>query len=134
MTLIFSFAKLLVMLAIKLKRIGKKHQAAFRVIVDEKRHRLQGKNVEDLGWYNPSQDKFEINKERVQHWLKIGAKPTDTVHNLLVSAGAIEGKKIPVHKKPKIKRESAPATSPAAETSVSQPTKEEKSAEVAPQA
>lgn len=93
------------MLVIKLKRIGKKHQAAFRLVVDEKRHKLFGKHVEDLGWYNPRQDKFNFQKERILYWLKIGAKPTDTVHNLLISSGVIEGKKIAVHKKAKTKKE-----------------------------
>jgi small subunit ribosomal protein S16 len=92
------------MLAIKLKRIGKKHQASFRLIVDEKRHKLYGKNIEDLGWHNPRQDRFEIKKDRVEYWLKNGAQPTDTVHNLLVRAGIIKGKKIPVHKKAKAKK------------------------------
>ena len=100
------------MLAIKLERIGKKHQAAFRLIVDEKRHRLGGKKAEDLGWYNPRSDKSELKKERIQYWLKVGAKPTDTVHNLLVTAGVLEGKKIAVHKQPKKKEETStqPAT------------------------
>ena len=95
------------MLAIKLERIGKKHQAAFRLIVDEKKHRLGGKKVEDLGWYNPRSDKFELKKERVQYWIKVGAKPTDTAHNLLIGAGIIEGKKIPVHKQPKKTKDAA---------------------------
>ncbi|TSC81250.1 MAG: small subunit ribosomal protein S16 [Parcubacteria group bacterium Gr01-1014_19] len=102
------------MLVLKLKRIGKKHQAAFRLIVDEKRHKLFGKNVEDLGWYNPRTDKHEINKERVSYWLKTGAQVTDTVHNILVSAGVIEGKKIAVHKQPKKKEGDAKAAPAAA--------------------
>lgn len=89
------------MLALKLRRIGKKHQGSFRLVVDEKRHKLNGENVENLGWYNPRTDKFELKKERVEHWLKVGAKATDTVHNLLVNAGIVQGKKIPVHKQPK---------------------------------
>lgn len=102
------------MLVLKLKRIGKKHQAAFRLIVDEKRHKLFGKHVEDLGWYNPRTDKHELKKERVLHWLKTGAQTTDTVHNILVSVGVIEGKKIPVHKQPKKKEGDAKAAAPAA--------------------
>ncbi len=91
------------MLMLKLKRVGKKHQASFRLIVDEKRHQLFGKHVEDLGWYNPRTDKSEINKERVEYWMKTGAKPTDTVHNLLITAGILSGKKIAVHSQPKKK-------------------------------
>lgn len=99
------------MLMLKLKRVGKKHQASFRLIVDEKRHQLFGKNVEDLGWYNPRTDKHEINKERVEYWMKTGAKPTDTVHNLLITAGILSGKKIAVHSQPKKKEGDAKAPS-----------------------
>ncbi len=101
------------MLMLKLKRIGKKHQAAFRLIVDEKRHKMVGTSVEDLGWYNPNGNKYEFKKERIEHWMKVGAQPTDTVHNLLVTAGIISGKKISVHSQPK-KKEGEKAATPAA--------------------
>ncbi len=91
------------MLAIKFKRIGKKHQASFRIVVAEKRSKLQGRFVEDLGWFNPSSDDFKINNERANYWIKIGAKPTDSVHNLLIRGGAIKAKKIAVHSKAKSK-------------------------------
>lgn len=97
------------MLAIKFRRIGKKHQASFRVIVTEKRSKLQGRYVEDIGWWNPHADKFEIKKERAGYWIKTGAQPTDSVFNLLVSAGVIAGPKKPVHKKSKKVEESVPA-------------------------
>lgn len=118
------------MLALKLKRIGKKHQASFRLIVNEKRSKLDGKYIEDLGWYNPREDKFEFNKERISYWLKNGAQPTDTVHNLLITPGIIEGKKIAVHKKAKAKKEAVPASAaPAAPTApVEQPKPETKPA------
>lgn len=86
------------MLAIKLKRIGKKHQSAFRVVVTEKRSKLRGRFVEDLGWIDPRTGEFKVEKARIEHWMKSGAQPTETVHNLLVRAGAIKGKKIPVHR------------------------------------
>ena len=89
------------MLAIKLKRIGKKHQAAFRLVVAEKRSKLGGRFVEDLGWWNPISTLLKVNKDRVSYWMKSGAKPTATVHNLLITADVIQGKKIAVHKKSK---------------------------------
>jgi small subunit ribosomal protein S16 len=101
------------MLTLKLKRIGKKHQGSFRLIVDEKRHKLYGKNVEDLGWHNPHSNKSEFKKDRIEHWLKKGAKTTDTVHNLLISAGVISGKKIAVHKQPKAKKAESVSSAPA---------------------
>jgi len=89
------------MLAIKLKRIGKKKQASFRVVVSERRSKLNGRFVEDLGWANPRTDTFNIVKDRILHWIGVGAKPTDTVHNLLVRAGVVKGPKVAVHKKSK---------------------------------
>lgn len=111
------------MLAIKLKRIGKKHQPSYRLIVAEKRSSLVGRYVEDLGWYNPlaaKENKFKFNKDRIDHWLKTGAQPTATVHNLLILAGILSGAKMRAHKNPKAK-EGAPkesASSKPAETAV----------------
>ena len=96
------------MLAIKLQRIGKKHQPAYRLVVQEKRTKLGGRYVENIGWYNPMLKKYEFKKDRVQHWLKIGAKATDTVHNLLVTAGIVQASKIPVHKKSKKQKAEKP--------------------------
>lgn len=86
------------MLMIRLQRRGKKHQAAYRVVVGEKRSKLLGKQTDDLGWYNPHSAKLDLNKDRLQHWLSKGAKMSDTVNNLLVGAGLVAGKKIAVHK------------------------------------
>lgn len=103
------------MLTLKLQRIGKKHQASFRLIVGEKREKLDGKQLEDLGWFNPRTDEMNVNKERATYWLKQGAQKTDSVHNLLVRAGVIEGKKIAVHKQPKRKEGEKAAEAPKAE-------------------
>ncbi len=89
------------MLSIKLKRIGKKHQPSFRIVVAEKRSKLTGKFVEDLGWYNPRTKEVKVNKERIDYRLKNGAQPTDSVYNLLVRLMAISGPKRIVHKKSK---------------------------------
>lgn len=89
------------MLAIKLRRIGKKHQPSFRIIVAEKRSKVNGRFVEDLGFVNRIEKKYSINKERALYWLKMGAQPTEVVHNLFVKEGIINAPKIPVHKNPK---------------------------------
>ena len=96
------------MLTLKLQRVGKKHQPEYRLVVDEKRHKLVGNKVEYLGWYSPQRDKIQFNKERVLYWLKNGVQKTDTVHNLLVREGIIEEKKIAVHKKSKTTKVEAP--------------------------
>jgi small subunit ribosomal protein S16 len=81
------------MLAIKLQAIGKKHQRSFRLVVQEKREKLNGKSVEDLGWFNNHNDKFELNKDRIQYWLGVGAQPTDTAKRLLKKASVLVVKK-----------------------------------------
>lgn len=89
------------MLALRLKRIGKKHQAAFRLVVGERRSKLKGDYTEDLGWYNPNLKKAEFKADRVKYWMSVGAKPSDTVHNLLIKYKVIEGAKVANHKQPK---------------------------------
>jgi len=82
----FLFYYLSQMLAIKLKSVGKKHQRSFRVVVQEKRSKLRGEFMEDLGWYNPHNNGFEIKNDRVVYWLGVGAEPTKTVGEILKKA------------------------------------------------
>ncbi len=86
------------MLAIKLKRIGKKHQPSYRIVIAEKKSKMSGRFVEDLGWYNPFSKEIKVDKERADFRLKTGAQPTNTVYNLLVKSGIINGPKKAVHK------------------------------------
>lgn len=71
------------MLAIKLQRIGKKKHALYRLVVGEKRSKLNGRQTEDLGWYNPHTKQANFTADRVTHWLSVGAEPTETVRALL---------------------------------------------------
>ncbi|MFA6146189.1 MAG: 30S ribosomal protein S16 [Patescibacteria group bacterium] len=86
------------MLAIKLSRIGKKHQPSFRLLVLEKSKDPWGNFLEDLGYYNPLTKKSSLNNERINYWISKGAQPTKTVHNLLVNLQVIAGKKVKVTK------------------------------------
>lgn len=94
------------MLAIKFKPVGKKNQLTYRVVTTEKRSKLRGAFVEDIGWFNPRDKSYHVNKERVLYWISAGAQPTETVHNLLVRSGVMHGAKIAVHKKSKRTQES----------------------------
>ncbi|MDO8601961.1 MAG: 30S ribosomal protein S16 [bacterium] len=115
------------MLSIRLKRIGKKHQAAYRVVVSERRHKMVGVHTEDLGWYNPGQDKGEFKIDRIKYWMSVGASVSDTIHNLLLKRGLITGKKIAKHKQPKkdpnakVATATEPAAAPAAATPTEKP-------------
>jgi small subunit ribosomal protein S16 len=68
-----------------MKRVGSKKKPYFRVVVTEAKSALESSFVENVGTYNPRSKPalVEINKERVQHWLKLGAQPSDSVRTLL---------------------------------------------------
>lgn len=106
------------MIVIRFFRSGKRNQAFFKVVVTDKRRAARGgRFIEELGYVNPHTKKIKINDERAKYWLSVGAQPSDTVHNLLVSHKIIEGKKIPVHKEPPKKEGEQPkaAEAPKAE-------------------
>jgi small subunit ribosomal protein S16 len=71
------------------------------VIIDSKRGVKSADYIEMVGSYNPRQKgNTKIDGERVKYWISVGAKPTDTVHNLLINEKVIEGKKVnPLGKK-----------------------------------
>jgi len=75
---------------IRLQRTGKPHQPYYRVVAIEKTRAASGKPVEILGTYNPRAEsagkKVVLNGERYEHWVKVGAKPSETVLTLVKSA------------------------------------------------
>ena len=73
------------MLAISLMRIGAKGKPSYRLVVKEKRAKRDGKYLENLGTYNPMTNPAEVNlkHERIQYWIGVGAKPTETVASLI---------------------------------------------------
>lgn len=89
------------MLMVKFQRVGRKNDPAFRVVVKEKRSKPKSGELEILGSFHPKTKETILKSERILHWLSKGAKPTPTVHNLLVSKGIIKAAKIsPVKKTP----------------------------------
>ena len=102
------------MLAIKLQRIGKKHQPSYRFVVALKKSKMAAPPVEDLGSYNPFTKTATVRKDRVSYWLQVGAQPTITVHNLLVKEGVVSKAKLAVKMKKAVVVEAAPVVAPAA--------------------
>jgi len=84
------------MLRIKLSRRGKKKQPIFRILVMDRAKDPWGDFLENVGTWNPRTEpnSLTLKEERIKHWLEQGAKPTNTVHNLLVDAGIIKEKKV----------------------------------------
>ena len=85
------------MLMIRFQRIGRTNDPAFRIVVLEKERAAKAGNiVELLGTYNPRSKALTLNEERVKHWVSMGAQPTGSIHNLLITKGVITGKKVNV--------------------------------------
>ncbi|MCR4327960.1 MAG: 30S ribosomal protein S16 [Patescibacteria group bacterium] len=112
------------MLVIRFQRTGKKHQPSYRIVVAERRSSLGGPSVETLGSYEVATKKVIINKERVLHWLKMGAQASDTVWNLFVREKVIDGPKRKLNIK-FVEKENAKSPDPVAQ--VAEPKKEEES-------
>ena len=74
---------------IKLKRLGKIREPYYRIVVADARTKRDGRAIEEIGKYHPKADPslIEVNSERVQHWLSVGAQPTDPVRVLLKVTG-----------------------------------------------
>ena len=101
------------MLTIRLFRIGRKNQPAFKIVVTDKRKSsTRGRFVEEVGVYNPQTKQRNLKADRVKYWMSQGAKPSATVHNMLVADKVVEGKKIPKQKKSK--KTPPPAATPLA--------------------
>lgn len=80
------------MLRIRLRRVGKKKQPSYRIVVADVRAPRDGKFVEQIGQYNPLTDPptTALQKERAKHWLDNGAKPSEAVQRILRSHGVLE--------------------------------------------
>lgn len=108
------------MLKIRLQRIGRRNDPAFRVVVTEHTQGPKSGNyLEFLGSYDPRQDTSNLKTDRIKHWLSQGAQTSDTMHNLLVSEKVIEGKKKNVlpRKSPVVKDSDAAEAAPEEEKS-----------------
>ncbi len=80
------------MVKIRLKRVGAKKQPFYRVVVADSRSPRNGRNIEEIGYYNPLTHPAEIkiDAEKANKWLANGAQPTETVKALLKKAGITE--------------------------------------------
>src|SRR5499426_1196118 len=74
---------------IRLKRMGKIRQPYYRIVVADARTKRDGRAIEEIGKYHPKADPslIEVDSARAQHWLSVGAQPTDPVRHLLTITG-----------------------------------------------
>ena len=77
---------------IRLQRVGKKAQPQYRVVAIEKSSAVGKEAKEVLGQYNPcnpnATEQVKLNMPRVEYWMKVGAKPSETVASLIKKASA----------------------------------------------
>jgi small subunit ribosomal protein S16 len=131
------------MLKIRLQRTGRTNNPSYRVVVTEHTNGPKsGRATEILGSYNPKTKERTLNEDRIKHWLKNGAQASGTMHNMLVSAGIISGKKVNVLPKKTVEKKEEPAlghsptgeaaeAAPAAEAPAEAPAAEEAAPEAA---
>jgi len=97
--------------ALRLKRLGRKNHAFYRLNAMDSRSPRDGRVIEELGYYDPNnKDKakqFVAKIERCQYWLGVGAVPSETVSSLLKKAGV-------VHKSLRLRGPGKPKVAPAA--------------------
>jgi small subunit ribosomal protein S16 len=74
---------------IKLKRLGKIRAPYYRIVVADARTKRDGRAIEEIGKYHPKAEPsfIEVNSDRAQHWLSVGAQPTDPVRKILEITG-----------------------------------------------
>ena len=79
------------MVKIRLQRYGTKNRPFYRVVAADIRSPRDGKFIEQLGFYDPisTTDQVKLKEDRVKHWLKNGARPSETVSGILKKIGII---------------------------------------------
>ncbi len=80
---------------IRLKRLGKTRAPHYRIVVADSRTKRDGRAIEEIGRYVPTENPsiIEVNSERAQYWLSVGAQPTEQVAALLKLTGDFQASK-----------------------------------------
>ena len=108
------------MVKIRLKRMGSKYNAFYRIVVADARAPRDGKYIEEVGFYNPHSKEIRINEEIKNKWLGEGAQPSETVKRLFAKAAAAgsNGKSVTLPKKEKKVKVETPVVEEIVETVV----------------
>nr|YP_009533212.1 ribosomal protein S16 [Triaenophora shennongjiaensis]AYH51428.1 ribosomal protein S16 [Triaenophora shennongjiaensis]QRK24756.1 ribosomal protein S16 [Triaenophora shennongjiaensis] len=78
------------MVKLRLKRCGRKQRAVYRIVAIDVRSRREGKDLRKVGFYDPMKNQTYLNVPVILDFLKKGAQPTGTVHNLLKKAEVLK--------------------------------------------
>jgi small subunit ribosomal protein S16 len=82
------------MVRIRLRRVGRKKQPYYRIVVADAKSPRDGRFIEVIGHYRPRQaeNALDVDDARANHWLDVGAQPSDTVRSLLRRAGVLKAR------------------------------------------
>lgn len=135
-------------LVLRMARGGRRNLPFYRIVVADKRYPRDGRFIEKVGTYDPrlpsnDEKRVVLNKERIEHWIKMGAKPSDRIARMLADAGMgekPEWRESPKKSAPKAKtvermkekEEKAKAAAEAAEAAAASPPPAEEPAAEAP--
>ncbi len=100
------------MLVIRFRRIGKKNQPTYRIVVAEHSYPIDGRFVADLGFYNPHTKATGLKNDEALEWMKKGARPSNSVAKLLERA-KVKHPSVVVTKKNKASKQTAEEPKPA---------------------
>jgi small subunit ribosomal protein S16 len=81
------------MVRLRFTRVGRKNLPAYRIVAIYNREKRESHALELLGTYSPLTKKTELNTERINYWLSVGAQPSDTVKRLLIKNNVIKADK-----------------------------------------
>jgi len=112
------------MVRIRLRRIGRKKAPVYRIVVADSQSPRDGKFIEIIGQYAPRQSEggLNVNEDRANYWLNVGAQPSDTVRSLLRRAGVLKRR----HEARIGRAPAAPAAEPTPDLSNVIPVKEDR--------
>jgi small subunit ribosomal protein S16 len=75
------------MVRLRMKRMGRRNRAFFRICAFDAREERDGRSIEQLGTYDPMEKeeskKVVLKRERIEYWLSVGAQPSETVASIL---------------------------------------------------
>ncbi len=78
---------------IRLKRMGRRHRPFYRMVAIDQRKQRDGREIEELGYYDPinkdSEKQVSLKQDRIEYWLSVGAKPSETAHSILRRSGIV---------------------------------------------
>ena len=77
------------MLKLRLKKIGRKRQPSYRLVIMDNKARRYGRAIEEVGYYNPITKQINLQEAKIVNWLNNGVKPTNTVLYLLKKANIL---------------------------------------------